>query len=271
MAINFPTDVNVFALVCIDAHNAGLGPKPIDPAIKKEVNDRLQKYCSHWPEFRATSEDPLVLKTVLDLEQIMGREITWVRGIGFDTAIRWKSSIPNEVKRWCTTYLKIIPIFEHVFKYHGIPVSMNMGYRADEAERASHMHPLLKYPVRCEYRPKSMTWIQRWEMMDWQRLNYPMIEANVMRPTVMKFWESKPIEFAVDTNCLMCYWKSEAQLRKNFEANPATMAWSMVMEDMQEYTWKKNMSMQGVKNLGIQQDFFYGGGAGCNSGFCSAD
>lgn len=32
MAVNFPTDVNIFALVCIDAHNAGLGPKPIDPA-----------------------------------------------------------------------------------------------------------------------------------------------------------------------------------------------------------------------------------------------
>ena len=36
------------------------------------VNDRLQKYCSHYPEFVATSEDPKILGVMFDLEQMIG-------------------------------------------------------------------------------------------------------------------------------------------------------------------------------------------------------
>lgn len=52
--------------------------------MKQMVNDRLQKYCSHYPEFVATSEDPKVLKVIFDLEQRIGREIIWLRGMGWE-------------------------------------------------------------------------------------------------------------------------------------------------------------------------------------------
>lgn len=39
-------------------------------------NDKLQKYCGHIPEFVATSEDPKVLKVMIDLEQRIGGRLS---------------------------------------------------------------------------------------------------------------------------------------------------------------------------------------------------
>jgi hypothetical protein len=33
--------------------------------------------------------------------------------------------------------------------------------------------------------------------------------------------------------------------------------------------FKKEMSFEQVKQLGIQQDFFFGTGSGCQAGFCT--
>lgn len=92
IAVHYPADIELFALCCIDCHNAGA---TIDKRMKQMVNDRLQKYCSHYPEFVATSEDPKVLKVIFDLEQRIGREIIWLRGMGWEEMIRRKRAIPN--------------------------------------------------------------------------------------------------------------------------------------------------------------------------------
>ena len=81
IAVHYPADFEVFALCCIDCHNAGRG---IDKKMIQRVNDKLQKHCANMPEFVATSEDPLILNTMFDLEQMIGREITWVRGRGWE-------------------------------------------------------------------------------------------------------------------------------------------------------------------------------------------
>lgn len=81
IAVHYPADYEVFALCCIDSHNAGA---KIDKKIKQMVNDKLQKHCSMYPEFVATSEDPKVLIAMFDLEQKIGLEIVWVRGVGWD-------------------------------------------------------------------------------------------------------------------------------------------------------------------------------------------
>ena len=70
MAANYPADLELFALVCIDDHNAGKG---IDKKIMQLANDKLSRFCSHHKEFVATSEDPIILRTMLDLEQQIGK------------------------------------------------------------------------------------------------------------------------------------------------------------------------------------------------------
>lgn len=265
IAANYPADYNLFALVCIDCHNAG---GKIDKKIKQMVNDKLQKYSRHWPEFVATSEDPKILKAMFDLEQMIGKEIIWLRGMGWEAAIDFQHSIPNMFKRWCTEFFKIQPIFEFLYTYTELPVIMNIGFRYDEKERAENFTTSFKYTDRCEYRPKSNTWIHRWKEKEWRVGNFPLITDKIIHPIIQKYWANKGIDFPLDSNCQNCFWKDEQQLRKNFETNNPIMQWSKVMEAMADYTFK-DMSMLQIEKLSIQQEFFFGTGAGCQAGFCT--
>lgn len=76
MAVNYPADYNVFSLVCLDDTNCA----PKDKSIIQYVNAKIEKYIPEYGEFIATAEDPKTLYVMRDLEQLMGREIIWVRG-----------------------------------------------------------------------------------------------------------------------------------------------------------------------------------------------
>ncbi|MCA4783375.1 hypothetical protein IF125_14160 [Empedobacter stercoris] len=57
LAYHYPADLEIFSLVCIDSHNAGIH---LDKKLVQMANDKLQKYCSDQNEFVATSEDKLI-------------------------------------------------------------------------------------------------------------------------------------------------------------------------------------------------------------------
>lgn len=84
IAVHYPADYEVFSLVCIDDKNC----KPKDTLINTYVNLKLEKFAPEYGEFIATAEDDKTLYAMMDLEQILGREIVWVRGKGmiFKTA-----------------------------------------------------------------------------------------------------------------------------------------------------------------------------------------
>ncbi|MFB5946096.1 hypothetical protein [Albibacterium profundi] len=266
ISANYPADIDVFALVCIDDHNAG---RDLDKKLLQMANDRLQKYSSHWPEFVATSEDPIILKTIFDLEQHIGREITWLRGMGWEQMIRTKKAIPNMDKRFCTTIMKIIPIFQYLYLYHSLPVKMRIGYRWDEVERVDRFTDTIKYSTHCEYRPKSNTWIHRWKELIWRIGVFPLVDDHIIHYQIKQYWKDKNIQFPKDSNCLNCFWKDPQQLRKNFETNPPIMYWAAIQEELQGNTFKEKLSMLEIAELGIQLDFNFGTGSGCQAGFCT--
>lgn len=137
LGVHYPADYDLFALVCIEDHNAG---GRIDRKLKQMANDKLQKYCPHMPEFVATSEDPIILKTMFQLEQKIGREIIWLRGISWEEMIfKVKKALPNRHWRFCTDILKIYPIFCFLFTHGLLPCIMRVGYRYDEKERAQRL------------------------------------------------------------------------------------------------------------------------------------
>jgi len=41
------------------------------------------------------------------------------------------------------------------------------------------------------------------------------------------------------------------------------------MEINSKYNWKSNMTYDQIKTIGLQQDFFFGTGSGCQAGFCT--
>lgn len=268
IAVHYPADIEIFALCCIDCHNAG---GKIDKKIKQMVNDRLEKSClfGDMTEFVATSEDPKTLKVIFDLEQMIGREIIWVRGMGWETMMDWKKAIPNMSKRFCTTWMKMLPIFQYLFGTTEFPVQMRIGYRHDEMERSERLDEYFKLPNSCQWQPKSARWITRWFDYHWRVGEFPLIDNTITHRHIREFWEDKDIDFPIDSNCVNCFWKDPQQLRRNFDTNERIMLWSMIQEELRGYTFKEGISFRQIRELPIQLDFFEGTGAGCQAGFCT--
>jgi hypothetical protein len=97
IAANYPADYDVFSLVRIEDENCRFK----DEKIRKEVEDRIQA------PFVGTAEDDTIIYTMLDLEQFIGRPITWTTGETFEQIIKNHGGyLPNKMARYCTTDLK---------------------------------------------------------------------------------------------------------------------------------------------------------------------
>lgn len=266
LASNYVADVDIFAMVCIDNHNAA-GSLRFNKKWLQYANDKLSRYIPQFGEFRATAEDPIIIQTMIELEQKIGREITWVRGISFDNLIHESNFIPNQIKSFCTTRMKMDPIFEYCYLNFGTDIEMRLGIRYDEPERLSSITDVYKFPVSCNLYGMGR---QNHQTIVWRKLSFPLQVDKIMHPHITIYWNSQgDVVFADDTNCQMCFWKPEQQLRKNFEKNTQTMLWAAVIEDLIGSSFKKENTLLHIKELGLQLDFNFGTGAeGCKSGYC---
>lgn len=265
IAVKYPADYEVFSLVCIDCHNAG-GPLKKDRKLMQMVNDKLQVYCSDQNEFVATAEDPKTIKVMFDLEQKIGREIIWLRGRGFEQVMDDRKAVPNLFKRFCTTEMKMKPIFEFLFKHTDLPVKMRIGYRYDEMERAGKFNDYFKYVSSVNLFGQRR---QNWSNILWRIGDFPLIDNKIIHKHIVDYWNEEEIDFPEDSNCQNCFHKQPQQLRKNFDTNPAIMTWAGVQESIRENTFRKENSLLEIAKLGLQSEFNFGTGSGCQAGFCT--
>ncbi len=81
IAAEHPADFDVFALVRVEDPRCAFP----DRLIAQQVEDRIQA------PFVGTAEDDMIIYTMLDLEQHIGRKIHWVTGPTFDELTGHKS------------------------------------------------------------------------------------------------------------------------------------------------------------------------------------
>lgn len=133
IAVRYPADYEIFSLVCINEPKA----RPKDRAVIDYVNGKIGRFDDEFGEFIATAEDDKTLKVMMDLEQMIGREIIWVRGKSFDNVIdnTGRTLLPNKHYRYCTEEMKLLPIF--LWWWHNIheKVNMRIGFRFCEVDR----------------------------------------------------------------------------------------------------------------------------------------
>jgi hypothetical protein len=253
MAVNYPADYEVFALVTIEDVNC----RPKDEAFIKFVSDKIGK------EFIATAESDLTLKAMIDLEQKIGKEIIWVTGKTFEGLNKSRKSLPNMQWRFCTTEMKMRPIWDWWFKNIGEKIKMGIGFRYDEMERADRLSTSFKGIVG---RSKNDTQ-NKWEEIEWREGYFPLIENKIIHYQVKQWADKSGIVFPADSNCVGCFHKSLQQLRKNFENEPEKMQWFSAQE--KKARWKKEMKYSQIKKIGLQMDFIFGEGSGCDGGYCT--
>ena len=101
IGINFPADFNVFSLVRTNDISC-IYP---DAKVRQIVSDLIG--C----EFVGTTEQDAIIKIMLDISEKIN--VDWVTGEAFEDVINKKGGyLPNMMVRYCTTHLKMYPIFK---------------------------------------------------------------------------------------------------------------------------------------------------------------
>jgi hypothetical protein len=254
MAFHYPADINIFALVRIEAEYC----RPKDQSLVKYVSDKIGM------DFIATAESDKTLYVVRNLEQLIGREIKWVTGESFDKLILRKKALPNMMWRFCTTEMKMKPIFDYCHQELKDVVNMNIGFRYDEKQRANYENKTFKTVI-----GQSANGRNKWGEIYWRELSYPLIEDKATHIRIYKWANESGLIFPPDSNCVGCFWKQPQQLRKNFDDEPLKMRWFAEMEKKMKRKFKKELTYSDIEKIGLQTDFFFGTGSGCQAGFCT--
>lgn len=246
LAANYPTKYNVFALVRINDINT----KFKDKKYVQLVEDKIQK------QFIGTAEDDTIIYTIFELEQFIGKEITWVSGDTFDEIIKKRRGwLPNKMHRYCTQLLKIEPIFNWWKENINEKITTQIGFRLNETRRADNM--LLK----C-----NEAGFIEYKKIAWQKPVFPLIENGILKNDIINFWNNKPVKFAAYNNCVGCFHRNPIFLRWQFQEHPEKMQWFAE----QEYrgTWQTKTSYSKIKTILPQLKLYETDFTSCDSGYC---
>lgn len=271
IAANYPADYDVFALVRIE-DNKSLFP---DAKIRQEVEDRIQA------PFIGTAEDDTIIYTMLDLEQFIGRPITWVTGRTFDDVLArgkdGKVQLPNAMRRFCTVEMKIEPIFNFWKENIKDIIETRIGFRANETRRAVNMLQrteedggIMKFKTIVGKHPSGKN---KWESIPYQIPTFPLIEDNIYKDKIELYWQDKPVRFAYMNNCVGCFHKTPLLIKKMWEKHPNKLEWFNEMEKKAMESYKNNQWIEGItydriKNWNSQYELFDDDFNECDSGYC---
>ena len=267
IAANYPADYNVFALVRTDDKNC-MYP---DAKVRQMVSDKIGK------EFIGTLEDDVIINTILDLEQFIGQEIHWVTGKTFDKIIirKDKKYLPNVTQRFCTTEMKLTPLFNWWQNNINEVVEMRIGFRANEQSRAKSMLSKVNENGNTTFKTivgKSKNGKRnRWENIEWQKPNFPLIKDAIFKDTIEEYWKDKPVRFAYMNNCVGCFHRSEVLLKHMSSRHPNKFEWFINAEQETGYnirTFKNGTSYEKIKNSLKQVNLFDDDFNECDSGYC---
>ena len=248
IAANYKADYNVFSLVTTSEINC-LFP---DPQLRKMVSDKIGR------EFIGTLEDNIIIQTIFDLEQFIGSPINWVAGETFDDIIKRKKYLPNVTQRFCTTEMKLKPLFNWWRETIGEPIEMRIGFRANEMNRAKNMIAKTNENGLSTFegiigKSKNGT-RNKWQTFEWQKPVFPLIDDVIFKDKIIKYWEGKPVRFAFMNNCIGCFHRNEVLLKYMSEKHPEKFNWFVDHEKIRN--WKTQLQL-------FENDF-----DDCDSGYC---
>jgi hypothetical protein len=265
IAANYPADFELFSLVRTEDVNC-IFP---DAKIRQMVSDKIGQ------EFIGTLEQDEIIYTMLDLEQYIGRKITWITGPTFDQVIRNHSTsnskyLPNVMQRFCTTDMKVTPIKNWCYENTELPVEMRIGFRANETRRADNMIKREKedgFQYDKFVVGYSKTGRNRWKELKYRKVTFPLIQDGIFKDKIEEYWRGKPVRFAYMNNCVGCFHRNEVLLKHMSDREPTKFNW-FVNQEEDKVRFKKETSYQKIKDYKSQFQMFDDDFNECDSGYC---
>ena len=267
IAANYPADHNIFALVRTSDKKC-LFP---DAKVRQIVSDKLNS------EFIGTLEEDMTIYTILDLEQFIGQKIDWCTGKTFDEVILRgdKKYLPNVTQRFCTSLMKLDPIYNWWKNKFDAPVEMRIGFRANERRRANNMNERRNKDGFVCYKDiigRSKTGNRnRWGDIPWQDPKFPLIDDLIFKDNVVSYWKEKPVRFAYMNNCIGCFHRNPVLLKHMSNRHPNKYQWFVDAEKDAGYgalTFKNGYTYERIRENLTQLDLFDEDFNECDSGYC---
>jgi len=264
MAVKYPTDYNIFALVRTNNKKL-LFP---DAKIRQIVSDKIND------EFIGTLEDDMIIYTIMDLEQIIGRKIEWVTGKTFDEIIVKKAGfLPNERTRYCTIEMKIKPIAQWCYNNIELPIKMNIGFRSNEGLRAKAM---IKREVEG-FEPfkfnigKTSNGRNKWKTLPYRKCEYPLMKDGIYKDNIQEYWkQNSRVRFANFNNCVGCFHQNPILLHHRSTENAVKYEWFASQERQKNYknTFINGITYDTIRDKKLQFELFDYDFSDCDSGYC---
>lgn len=266
IAVHYPADYNIFSLVRVEDKNC-MFP---DAKIRQIVSDKIGR------EFIGTAEQDEIIYTMLDLEQFIGREITWISPMSFEQVItngNGKIFLPNKVQRNCTVKMKVEPIAQWCYDNTGLPVEMRIGFRANEMRRAKNMIERNNEEGLQSFKfniGKSANNRNKWQTKIYRKVTFPLIEDAIFKDEIELYWSDKKVRFAYMNNCVGCFHRPELLLKHMSDKAPKQFEWFAKQERQTDYkaTWRTGVNYDKIKSHKSQLNLFDDDFNECDSGYC---
>ena len=264
IAANYPADYNIFALVRTNDKNC----KYPDKKTRQIVSDKINA------DFVGTLEQDNIIKIMLDLEQKIGSKIKWLTSKPFEQIIKQKGGyLPNIMVRYCTTFLKMKPIFDWWQKEINKVCEMRIGFRKGEEKRANRMLNKLNSNGNEEIKVvvgKHKNNNNKWGVVEWRKPKFPLIEDNINGIDINKYWNNnKDVRFQEGyyNNCVGCFHRSPLFLNKMSQEHKNKMEW-FANQEINNSKWKKNIKYKDILNWNPQAEINFDDFSECDSGYC---
>lgn len=260
IAANYPADYNIFSLVRTNDKKC-LFP---DAKIRQIVSDKIGQ------EFIGTLEEDMIIYTMLDLEQFIGREITWLSDKTFEDVINKHGNyLPNIMSRFCTTDMKVQPIAQWCYENTKLPIEMRIGFRANEMSRAKNMMERAIDGIESfKFKVGEKNGRNQWKTLPYRMAKFPLIEAGIFKDTIENYWKDKPVRFAYQNNCVGCFHRNELMLKHMSVKAEKQFNWFVDIEKKNACTFKSGITYEKIKTHKLQLDLFDDDFQDCDSGYC---
>jgi len=270
IALNYPADYNVFSLVRTNDSSC-LYP---DAKVRQIVSDLIG--C----EFVGTTEQDAIIRIMLDLSEKI--DIDWITGEAFEDIINgsWNKGkngshyLPNQMVRYCTTHLKMYPIFAYWEKNINEVCEMRIGFRKGEERRQQNMLDKLNKNGNEEIKIVVGKEGNRnkWGMVEWRKPSFPLIENGIDNREIQSYWsKNTDVNFPKGyyNNCVGCFHRSPLFLNKMYQEHSNKIEWFAKQEEQNKpNTFRRDVNFKQIMQFAPQSELSFEDFDECDSGFC---
>jgi len=263
---HYPANINVFALVRVEDKEC-LWMKGKDEKTRQRVSDNIGK------EFIGTVEMDEIIYTILDLEQHTGQGVNWVSGDTFEQVIKNHANyLPNKMARFCTTDMKIIPIFNFLKSVVELPVKMRIGLRPTEVNRKDNI--LKRADVNGLEMFKTVIGKSKngnrnkWGDVPYRFVEFPLIDDNIQKDTIYNYWDKQTVRFAYRNNCVGCVNRQPLFLSHIAQIDKESFNWFIKQEELTGNSFNTKTKYKNILKFGVQNKLFDEDFNDCDSGYC---